>query len=241
MMPIIRHRHTADYLVVPNSIFRDKRLSLRDIGLLCFMLSLPDEWSFSAQGLSCSVELDGLAAIKKSVKSIENAGYLRRTKKRASGGRMDGYIWEVSDAPLFCTVSPLVDSLSTEIPPMVLPPTETPSTENQLQYKYPSNKVQTKESTRKERVADKPPTRHRFVPPTVDEVRAYCAEKGYSVDPERFVDYYTSNGWRVGKNPMRDWKASVRTWVRKDNQNGRVEKSAGAAEKAWDDSFGNVI
>lgn len=59
--------------------------------------------------------------------------------------------------------------------------------------------------------ADKPP-RTRFSPPTVEEVHAYCKEKGYAVDPQRFVDYYTSNGWKVGKNPMKDWKAAVRTW-----------------------------
>lgn len=72
--------------------------------------------------------------------------------------------------------------------------------------------------------ADKPPSRHRFSPPTVDEVRVYCTEKGYTVDPARFVDYYTSNGWRVGKNPMKDWKAAVRTWNRKDHPtNGKTE------------------
>ena len=71
--------------------------------------------------------------------------------------------------------------------------------------------------------ADKPPTRHRFTPPTVDEVRAYCTEKGYHVDSERFVDYYTSNGWRVGKNPMKDWKAAVRTWNGKEQPNGKTE------------------
>lgn len=60
-------------------------------------------------------------------------------------------------------------------------------------------------------MADKPP-RTRFSPPTVEEVHAYCKEKGYAVDPQRFVDYYTSNGWKVGKNPMKDWKAAVRTW-----------------------------
>ena len=54
----------------------------------------------------------------------------------------------------------------------------------------------------------------RFTPPTVDEVRAYCQERKNNVDPERFVDYYTSNGWKVGKNPMKDWKAAVRTWER---------------------------
>lgn len=54
----------------------------------------------------------------------------------------------------------------------------------------------------------------RFTPPTVAEVRAYCQERQNNVDAERFVDYYTSNGWKVGKNPMKDWKAAVRTWER---------------------------
>lgn len=80
------------------------------------------------------------------------------------------------------------------------------------------------EEKKKDVKADKPPTRHRFIPPTVDEVRAYCNEKGYTVDPQRFVDYYTSNGWRVGKNPMRDWKAAVRNWNGKEqSHNGKTE------------------
>ena len=72
--------------------------------------------------------------------------------------------------------------------------------------------------------ADKPPAPRRFVPPTVCQVDAYCTEKGYSVDPARFVDYYTSNGWKVGKNPMRDWKAAVRNWNGKERaQSGKTE------------------
>lgn len=72
--------------------------------------------------------------------------------------------------------------------------------------------------------ADKSPSRHRFTPPTVEEVIAYCTEKGYTVDPQRFVDYYTSVGWRVGKNPMKDWKAAVRTWNGKEqSHNGKTE------------------
>lgn len=57
-----------------------------------------------------------------------------------------------------------------------------------------------------------------FVPPSVEEVRDYVTEKGYSVDPDRFVDFYTAKGWVVGRSPMKDWKASVRTWER-DRQN----------------------
>ena len=51
-------------------------------------------------------------------------------------------------------------------------------------------------------------------PPTVEEVRAYCAEKGLEIDAELFVAHYTANGWHVGKNPMKDWRAACRTWVR---------------------------
>jgi len=82
--------------------------------------------------------------------------------------------------------------------------------------------------------ADKPPTRHRFVPPTVDQVKAYCTEKGYTVDADRFVDYYTSNGWRVGKNPMKDWKAAVRSWNRKEQPNEKTE-----SKPAW--TIGTVV
>lgn len=55
-----------------------------------------------------------------------------------------------------------------------------------------------------------------FHPPTAEEVRAYCQERGNRVDPEHFVDFYTSKGWKVGNQPMKDWKACVRTWERKD-------------------------
>lgn len=53
-----------------------------------------------------------------------------------------------------------------------------------------------------------------FVKPTVEEVRAYCLERGNGVDPEAFVSFYDSKGWMIGKNKMKDWKAAVRTWER---------------------------
>ena len=50
--------------------------------------------------------------------------------------------------------------------------------------------------------------------PDITEIAAYCAERNRGVDPQEWLDHYESNGWRVGKNPMRDWKAAVRTWER---------------------------
>ncbi len=57
-------------------------------------------------------------------------------------------------------------------------------------------------------------SKKKFVPPSVDEVRAYCAERNNGIDPQSFIDFYESKGWMVGKNHMRDWKAAVRTWER---------------------------
>ena len=55
-----------------------------------------------------------------------------------------------------------------------------------------------------------------FRKPTVDEVKSYCLERKNAIDPEKWFNYYESNGWRVGKNPMKDWKAAVRVWERKN-------------------------
>jgi hypothetical protein len=57
-------------------------------------------------------------------------------------------------------------------------------------------------------------SRTSFILPTVDQVRAYVTEKGLRVDPDKFVDYYESIGWKVGKSPMRDWQAAARNWDR---------------------------
>lgn len=62
----------------------------------------------------------------------------------------------------------------------------------------------------------------RFAPPTLEEVKAYCSERNNSVDAQRFIDYYTSNGWKVGKNPMKDWKAAVRNWERGSKPQGKT-------------------
>ena len=63
----------------------------------------------------------------------------------------------------------------------------------------------------------------RFKRPTIDEIREYCAERRNNVDAEKFFNYYESNGWKVGKNSMKDWKACVRTWERNSKEDTRQE------------------
>lgn len=61
-------------------------------------------------------------------------------------------------------------------------------------------------------------TKEKFKKPTLEEVESYCKERNNNVDPERFIDFYESKGWVVGKTPMKDWKACVRTWENKTKE-----------------------
>ena len=71
------------------------------------------------------------------------------------------------------------------------------------------------------------PTRTRFTPPSLEEVQAYCQDRQNGVNAEKWYNYYTANGWKVGKNPMMDWKAAVRTW----EQNGTSDQAHPAQQK----------
>lgn len=79
------------------------------------------------------------------------------------------------------------------------------------------NKVNNKINKKKDPKGSKEKA-ERFSPPPLDDVREYCRTKNLDVDPERFVDYYNSNGWKVGKTGMKDWKATVRNWSRSQRQ-----------------------
>ena len=70
--------------------------------------------------------------------------------------------------------------------------------------------------------------RKRFTPPSVDEVAAYCQERGNAVDAQRFVDFYASKGWKVGSSGMKDWRAAVRNWERQDSTKNGGKKSVGS-------------
>lgn len=96
--------------------------------------------------------------------------------------------------------------------------------------------IDIEEDIKKESTGVKGDSRPRFSPPSIDDVRSYCQERGNGIDPERFIDFYAAKNWMVGKNKMTDWKACVRTWERRDS-NGRNGQAAGDSEKAsskWD-------
>ena len=90
------------------------------------------------------------------------------------------------------------------------------------------NRKEPKRTEPKESKADRPPTRTRFIPPSVEEIADYCHERQNGIDARRFFDYYEANGWTQGRGkPIRDWRAAVRTWERGDSHAGQDHSGDG--------------
>ena len=79
----------------------------------------------------------------------------------------------------------------------------------------------------------------RFSPPTLEQVTEYIAERGLKVDPNRFIDFYESKGWMVGKNKMKDWRAAARSWDRGQRKELTAEATRQGVAAKTKNSFNN--
>lgn len=113
---------------------------------------------------------------------------------------------------------------------------------SQTQNQHTPNASQTHSATNKNdknvnndnNIIERGETAKRFTPPAIDEVKSYISEKGYSVDAESFVAFYTSKNWFVGKNKMKDWRAAVVTWEkRKDKNENKKNSSTSNVNEIW--------
>ena len=77
-------------------------------------------------------------------------------------------------------------------------------------------------------------TKKKFTKPTLEEVEQYCKERNNNINPQTFIDYYESVGWKVGKSSMKDWKACVRTWENKEKQKNNNSKPKKYSDEWWD-------
>lgn len=202
---VVRVNKTNNYTVMSNRHLRDKNLSLKAKGLLSVVLSLPDNWDYSVNGLA-SISKECETSIKSALSELKANGYLEVIKKmpnETESGRIE-YIYDFYEFPRDQEQEGKKQGIE-------ILPVEIQGVENQPTNKYidKSNKEEIKKEVKK------------FIPPTIDEVIGYCLERKNNVDAQKFIDYYTANGWHVGKNKMIDWRAAVRTWER-NNYNNRV-------------------
>ena len=222
---IHRDDHTNNYMVISNGIARDDRLTLEARGLLVFMLSMSDDWNFSIKGLMSQTGLKR-SVILRMVKELTEAGYISHKQEHEKSGKFTAKTWEIYEN---CTVvrnhrsRSKPQSVKTDYgkePDFVdSSPRSDFTVVGSDRGRFSPQSVETVvgengpiRNTNIERNTKEKEGGKRFAPPTVDEVAHYCQERGNQVDPDAFVNFYTSKGWMVGKNKMKDWKAAVRTW-----------------------------
>lgn len=127
------------------------------------------------------------------------------------------------DAPVESTVDSTVDACRISVDDADKEEDKEREVEREIDVESKTSRESTEEEKKKTANAVKKETASRFQPPSVDDVRKYCRERGNGVDAEQFVDFYTSKNWMVGKNRMRDWKAAVRTWEVRDGRPRTVQ------------------
>lgn len=120
-MAVYRVEKTHDYTVMANHHLRDERLSLKSKGLLSLILSLPDDWRISIEGMT-QFSSDGKDAIRSAIRELTDAGYITRAQTHSEAGTFSGYDYIVHETP--------VASPSSGFPTMEKPTTENPTTEN---------------------------------------------------------------------------------------------------------------
>ena len=171
-MAILRKNNRESFTVVCNEAIRDEELSLKALGLLVHLLSLPDNWEFSEDGLIKIFKKDGQASIRSGLKELESRGYLKRERNRDEKGRLISVEWTVYEKPRL------------ENPSLDMSSLENPNLENRPQY----NTKETKDEYNKELSNKNPHTptgaerkseskKHEFPQWFYDGISDYSAEE----------------------------------------------------------------
>lgn len=212
------------YGVIPRLVMQDNRLDIGAKGFYAYLCS------YTGTGNSCYPSREkichdlniGKDTLGKYSAQLMNAGYLRIDKVRENGRFLHNLYVIQTASP-----SPCPDLSDTEKPCPDFPDT---INNNHINNSIINNKDIRESHTLAgcwQEQADKPKTQGtktspRFIPPTLEEVAAYCRERRSIVSAESFFDFYSANGWVQGKGkPIRDWRAAVRTWERRDRENGK--------------------
>ena len=131
-MAILRKVKKTDYTIIDNNIFKNQKLSIKAKGMICTMLSLPDDWNFSEAGLT-SLSNDGISTIRSTLQELMEYGYLVRTRRRDEKGILRDYIYTIYEEPI-------LENLKQVEPTLEKPKLDKPTLENLKTYKILNNK-----------------------------------------------------------------------------------------------------
>lgn len=218
---IHRAEHEKEYTVITNEIIEDDRLSDGAFRLLVFMLSCADGWKFSLRGLAYCFNVSE-RTISDRLAELKRAGYVQIKWPTDQHGRFQASEWEVFESPQPVEKNNRVEekpqrgSTATRNHRNAVPP--------QRGFASTLKQIPIKTNTKYKQIR----MGATFKKPTLEEVQNYCQERGNRVNAQAFLDHYEANGWKVGKAPMKDWKATVRNWER--NEYGTPKRSG---RKKW--------
>lgn len=200
---------------IPKLVMQDRSLNIIAKVIYAYLCS------FTGAGDSCFPSRDKVCydlninkdTFTKYRNELISKGYIKVEMQRDESRKFLHNVYILCDTVQPRPTSPCPTPPDTVTPDMVKPDT--------INNSIKSNNIKSNNTLS---TADKPQReRKRFVKPTVEEVAAYCRERQNTVNAEEFVAYYESNGWKVGKNPMVNWKQSVITWEckRKNEQKAK--------------------
>ncbi len=230
-MATIRVEKNKNYTVMSNYHLQDKQLSLKAKGMLSVILSLPEDWNYTLDGL-ISLCSEGITAVKSALEELKEKGYMQVIKhmpSKENGGRIE-YEYIIYEQKQDIG-SQAVENLSLESLYV-----ETPQQQNTNNKKEKDiiNNI-SKENSQNGQLK-----RKRFIKPTVEEVAAYIKEKNYHFTAEEFIDYYETVGWIVGgtRKPMVDWKRACSTWERnRRNRTSPQPTQANFEQRQYTDDY----
>lgn len=209
-MAFLRKEHKENYTCISNDVFKSD-LSLKARGMLCTMLSLPDDWEFSENGLQAILK-DGQTSVRSAIKELESAGFLSRTRERDESGRMGKCVWIVCDYPRF------------ENPNLVNPNL---GNEPQLNTKEQStNKSNTKESSTKKEMRHKYGEYSNVLLSDTDLAKL---KSEFPNDWEERIERLSAYIASTGKS-YKSHLATIRNWARR---NSEARKKTSRNESHW--------
>jgi hypothetical protein len=169
---------------------------------------MSDSWEFSTKNLAKHFKMSP-TTVCKYTKELKECGYIKVEYARTGkNGRFIKKVWNIFEKPDVCITKNCVSDVCI---------TDVCITEND-NIKNINNKNINNKNIKGKEEGD-------FVPPSLEEVSAYCQERQNGIDPEQFISFYASKGWKVGKHKMVDWKACVRTWEKRQKPKAIPKKS----------------
>lgn len=205
--------------IIPKRVMQDQELTIGAKAIYAYFCS------YAGAGATCFPTRDKICkdmgisgdTLGKHLKALAKKGYIQIEQVK-DNGRFSHNVYTLN--------SEIPDTEETDAENTVTEKTGTGKTGTEI---FGAEKLVTKNnniknnSIKNNNIKKSTSESEEFVKPMLKEVIAYCQERQNKVDPEKFMDYYESNGWRVGKSPMKDWKAAVRNWERREKDSPSLQ------------------